>query len=152
LSKCSFFCRTAEDTKRLGRLLGSLLPKGAVVVLEGDLGCGKTEFVRGLASALGISEEEVSSPSFNIVHEYETFVHVDLYRVGGDLESLGIEEIMEDDRVKAVEWGEPLKKEFRELVSIVVRCREVEGGRSFEVESYIDGLCERLEELYRGGN
>ncbi len=89
--------------------------KGAeLVLLEGELGLGKTVFARGLAIGLGISSEDVSSPSFTLVQEYSggrmTMFHVDLYRLDdpAELETIGLEELLAAGVVVVVEWGEKL--------------------------------------------
>lgn len=90
-----------------GRTLGRRLSPGAVVLLEGPLGAGKTAFVRGLAEGLGCDGEDVSSPTFTIVQEYRgrvTLQHVDLYRLGpAEVDDLALEDLMEG-AVTAVEW------------------------------------------------
>lgn len=89
------------------------LPAGALLVLTGPLGAGKTSFVRCLAAAMG-SEAVVTSPTYALVHEYPspsgTLVHVDAYRLadGVALHALGLDEIRERARLTVVEWGEAL--------------------------------------------
>lgn len=98
------------DTERLGRLLAPLLPRGAVVLLDGDLGAGKTTFVRGMAAGLGMDEHVVSSPTFTLIHEYDGDVplyHFDTYRLD-DAEQfvdLGAEEYVGGDGISVIEWG-----------------------------------------------
>ena len=90
-----------------GRTLGRRLSPGAVVLLEGPLGAGKTAFVRGLAEGLGCDGEDVSSPTFTIVQEYRgrvTLQHVDLFRLSpAEVDDLGLEDLM-TGTVIAVEW------------------------------------------------
>jgi len=143
--ECEFISRSEEETKKLGRALGKLLPKGAVVILKGDLGCGKTVLTKGIASAWGIPEDEISSPSFNIVHEYEDLVHSDLYRVGSSLEDLGVEELLEDERIKVFEWGEPLVDYSQG--AFVVECREEGERRIFRISDPTGKICEKLREI-----
>lgn len=102
-----------EETRRLGERLGRLLGPGDVVLVEGDLGAGKTAFVKGIAAGLGLDPEDVSSPSFALVHEYgpagkpPVLVHGDLYRVlpGASIADLDLEG--RKDAILAVEWPRP---------------------------------------------
>jgi tRNA threonylcarbamoyladenosine biosynthesis protein TsaE len=105
--------RSEDETIALARELAAGLGPGAVVLLSGDLGAGKTAFVRGLALGLGIDPEDVSSPTFTLVHEYRggrlTLYHADLYRLeGAATDDLGLEEMGVRDGVLAVEWAERL--------------------------------------------
>jgi tRNA threonylcarbamoyladenosine biosynthesis protein TsaE len=94
-------------TAAVGRELGRRLQPGAVVLLEGPLGAGKTAFARGLAEGLGCDGDDVSSPTFTIVQEYRGRVlvqHVDLYRLSpAEVDDLALEDLM-DGSVLAVEW------------------------------------------------
>ncbi len=101
-----------EQTMRLGRVLGAILPAGAVVALTGDLGAGKTVLAKGIAQGLGVKDErEITSPSFVLVHEYEGRVpvyHVDLYRLqhAAEVEDLGWDELFSGRGVILLEWAE----------------------------------------------
>jgi tRNA threonylcarbamoyladenosine biosynthesis protein TsaE len=102
--------RSADETLALAGAVGALLCAGDVVSLVGDLGAGKTVFARGIARAIGVTEPVVS-PSFTIVREYEgrvPLVHVDVYRIDTfqELHDLGFEEVVRDDAVTLVEWGD----------------------------------------------
>ncbi len=102
--------RSTDETLELAGSVGELLRAGDVVSLVGDLGAGKTVFARGVARALGVTEPIVS-PSFTIVREYEgrmPLVHVDVYRIDTvqELHDLGFEELVRDDAVTLVEWGD----------------------------------------------
>jgi tRNA threonylcarbamoyladenosine biosynthesis protein TsaE len=105
---------TSEDeTQAVARDLSAGLKPGDVLRLSGDLGAGKTAFVRGLAVGLGIDSEAVSSPTFTLVHEYRggrlMLTHVDLYRLThAATEELGLEEDRVADGVLAVEWPDRL--------------------------------------------
>jgi tRNA threonylcarbamoyladenosine biosynthesis protein TsaE len=95
------------ETAAVGRDLGRRLQPGAVVLLKGPLGAGKTAFARGLAEGLGCDGDDVSSPTFTIVQEYRgrtRLQHVDLYRLApAETDDLALEDLM-DDSVMAVEW------------------------------------------------
>ena len=103
----------AEETEALGEALGRLLKPGDLVLLYGDLGAGKTTFVKGLARGLGVPEETyVVSPSFALINEYEGRVplyHVDLYRLSPEeVEDLGLWELLPRG-IMVVEWAERLE-------------------------------------------
>jgi tRNA threonylcarbamoyladenosine biosynthesis protein TsaE len=107
-------CRTttsAEATEALGESLGRASTGGEVIALVGPLGAGKTCLVRGLARGLGIPSEEVTSPTFILVHEYDgrlPMVHVDLFRVEAAeaLHELGLEEYLGSAAMTVIEWAD----------------------------------------------
>ena len=104
--------RSTDETLALAGSVGELLRPGDVVSLVGGLGAGKTVFARGVARALGVTDPVVS-PSFTIVREYEgrvPLVHIDVYRVDKiqELHDLGFEELVRDDAVTLVEWGDAI--------------------------------------------
>jgi tRNA threonylcarbamoyladenosine biosynthesis protein TsaE len=106
-----------EETQAVARELSATLRAGDVLLVSGDLGAGKTTFVRGLAEGLGINPGEVSSPTFTIVHEYRgnglTLYHADLYRLErAATDDLGLEEIGVEDGVLAIEWPDRLSHEL----------------------------------------
>ena len=113
------------------RLAGRLTP-GTVLLLSGDLGAGKTAFVRGLAQGLGVSPDEVSSPTFTLVHEYRggrlPLQHVDLYRLERvDLDTLGLDEALAEAGGVAIEWPERLQR--RPPGAIDVQIADLGGDR-----------------------
>jgi tRNA threonylcarbamoyladenosine biosynthesis protein TsaE len=102
------------ETAATGEALGRELGAGDVVLLYGDLGAGKTAFVRGLARGIGANPDEVTSPTFTIVQEYAgpsaTLYHVDLYRLEGpEIDDLGLEDLVSGDGIVAIEWAERWK-------------------------------------------
>ena len=102
-----------DETITIARALATTLAAGDVLLLSGELGAGKTAFVRGLAQGLGIDDEEVSSPTFTLVHEYRggrlTLYHVDLYRLDrAATDELGLDELGVADGVLAIEWPDRL--------------------------------------------
>lgn len=134
------FSLTEDETWELGRSLARGLRGGELILLEGDLGLGKTMFARGIATGLGIDPADVSSPSFTLVQEYRggrlTVFHVDLYRVDDiseDVGTLGIEEILTAGGVVVVEWGEKLPPYLRRG-ALTIRFHDLgEGSRRIEV-------------------
>lgn len=106
-----FITHSREGTEALGARLADALDGGRVVAFTGDLGAGKTAFVSGMARALGV-EEQVTSPTFTIVNEYEggrlPLFHFDMYRLGGadELFHIGWEDYLARNGVCAVEWSE----------------------------------------------
>lgn len=105
---------SAAETLDFGRKLARDLHAPCLVLLEGDLGSGKTTLAKGIVSGLGLArEDEVTSPSFALIHEYgqkRKAYHVDLYRIEGpqELATLGLEELFSQPAVVIVEWGEKL--------------------------------------------
>jgi tRNA threonylcarbamoyladenosine biosynthesis protein TsaE len=98
-----------EETAAAGERLAPHLEPGAIVLLHGELGAGKTAFVRGLARGLGIDPEDVSSPTFTLVQEYRgprgTLFHVDLYRLTPvEVDDLGLDELSASGGIVAIEW------------------------------------------------
>ena len=104
-----------EDTFARGEQTGTQLTGGEVLLLDGPLGAGKTVFVKGLASALGVDPEEVTSPSFTLVNPYDgrlPLFHIDLYRLeqgASAAHAVDLDELLADEKsVIAIEWGERL--------------------------------------------
>ena len=100
---------SVEETIHAGYEFAKQLQRGDVVCLEGDLGAGKTHFVKGVASYFGINPEKVNSPTYTLIHEYKGTIpvyHFDCYRLKGEQEALeiGTEEYFYGDGVSLVEW------------------------------------------------
>jgi tRNA threonylcarbamoyladenosine biosynthesis protein TsaE len=108
----SFKTRSDEETREVGRRLATLLPRHAVVALTGDLGAGKTTLSQGIVEGRKVARaEEVSSPTFTLIHEYGEPVsvyHIDLYRLATVEEArrLGLEDLFDQDALVLVEWGD----------------------------------------------
>lgn len=99
------------ETGALGAQLGATLAPGSLVLLYGDLGAGKTAFVRGLAEGLGVDPDDVSSPTFTLVQRHTgrcPLWHVDLYRLaeGREVAELALDDLLADGGVVAVEWAD----------------------------------------------
>jgi tRNA threonylcarbamoyladenosine biosynthesis protein TsaE len=127
-----------EETEALAARLAPRLPDGAVVAFTGDLGAGKTAFVRGLARGMGISER-VTSPTFTIVNEYldgpRPLFHFDLYRLHSaeELFDIGWEDYLARGGVCAVEWSERAGDALGDCVRVDIRRGERDGQRVFEI-------------------
>ena len=115
--------RSETETAQVGRDLAATLSAGSIVLLFGDLGSGKTAFVRGLAEGLGVASGDVSSPTFTIMQEYRNgrlpLFHVDLYRLDDprEIDDLGLEEIGAGG-VLSIEWAEKLRRVPREAILV----------------------------------
>jgi len=106
--------RSERDTEQIAERLAAELLPGTTILLHGELGAGKTTFVRGLASGIGVDPARVSSPTFTLIQEYRGRVplyHVDLYRISGaEADDLGLEELFAGGGLVAVEWAEKLSR------------------------------------------
>ena len=107
----SIISRSAEETFQFGHDFASRVRAGDVLALTGDLGAGKTHFVKGLAAGLGISAD-VTSPTFTLIHEYGggrlPLYHIDCYRLEttDELLAVGVDEYLRSDGVTAIEWAD----------------------------------------------
>jgi len=115
-----FTTKSDANTVEVGRKLVKLLKPPQLLILRGELGTGKTTLVKGIAEALDAAEAaEVTSPTFTLIHEYDgtrdgkpvKLFHLDVYRLEGErqLETLGLDELLTDDALVLVEWGEKFK-------------------------------------------
>ena len=108
---------SVTETQKLGQTLGAGIHQAIIIALTGDLGTGKTAFVQGLAKGLGVPEKYyITSPTFTLINEYpgrRRLFHVDLYRIehAPELAEIGLEEILREDAVIAIEWAEKLLSE-----------------------------------------
>jgi tRNA threonylcarbamoyladenosine biosynthesis protein TsaE len=116
-----YITHSADETIALGRSLASLLTPPKLVLLRGDLGAGKTTLVKGIAEGFqAASQEDVTSPTFTLIHEYRgpsaSLYHIDLYRVDTprQLETLGLDDLISDNSLLLIEWGEKFPRFVRE--------------------------------------
>jgi tRNA threonylcarbamoyladenosine biosynthesis protein TsaE len=126
------------ETREVAAGLARELEPGAVVLLSGDLGAGKTAFVRGLAEGLGLDPADVTSPTFTLVHEYSggrlPLIHVDLYRLeAADLAEIGLDEDLAVAGIVAVEWPERLTRQIPGAIRIRI---DDTGGDSREIKRH----------------
>lgn len=140
------------ETRSLGEKIGKLLQPGDIICLEGDLGAGKTLFSKGVAAGLGIAEEEVSSPTFTLINEYQgrlPLYHMDVYRLDDEeaMEGLGLDEYFYGTGTCLVEWANklgsltPQEALFIEIISIG------ENERQISLKPVGERYNELLEEL-----
>ncbi len=111
----------AEETELLARQVREGLSPGDTLILTGDLGAGKTTFTRGLATAMGIDPEIVSSPTFTLMNIYPgtpALVHVDFYRVpdGGDIFFEELDDALNENAIVVIEWGDRFLDQLRDMV------------------------------------
>lgn len=128
-----FRTRSEDETIAVGEQIARTLPPGALVLLIGELGAGKTTLAKGIIKGLGAAEpDEVSSPTFTLIQEYgrsPKVYHVDLYRIehAREAEALGLEELLSEQAVVLVEWGERFPRLWPPE-RIEIRLRELDDG------------------------
>jgi len=144
-----FQTKSTSDTIRIGKKVGSLLLPGDVLALVGELGTGKTQFIKGLAGGVGIGKPAyISSPSFTLINEYKgkiPFYHIDLFRLRAEKEAevLGLEEYFQSGGITAIEWADRIPSILpREMLWIYISYTG-ENTRSLE----IIGKGKRFEDL-----
>jgi tRNA threonylcarbamoyladenosine biosynthesis protein TsaE len=126
-----FTTQSGADTIEVGRKLANLLKPPQLLLLRGELGTGKTTLVKGIAQALDAADpDEVTSPTFTLIHEYEgtqhgkpvRLFHLDVYRIEGErqLETLGLDELLTDNSLVLVEWGEKFKSLLKRATGEIV--------------------------------
>lgn len=135
-----FITHSPEETIALGRTLTGLLTPPKIVLLRGDLGAGKTTLVKGIAAGFkAAAEDDVTSPTFTLVHEYRgpgvSLYHIDLYRVDTQrqLETLGLDDLIAENSVLLIEWGEKFLRFARERDVEIALERVGENGRRIRV-------------------
>ena len=133
---------SAEETIAFGRTLSELLSPPKLILLRGDLGAGKTTLVKGIAAGFGAAQEDdVTSPTFTLVHEYRgpraNLYHIDLYRIDTprELETLGLDDLRSESSILLIEWGEKFPRLLRERDVEISLERESENGRKITIVS-----------------
>ena len=141
-SALRFETHSDEETRAVGRQLAPLLPHRGVVVLIGDLGAGKTTLTKGIVEGRGAaSADDVSSPTFTLIHEYGTPVsvyHVDLYRLETEEQArrLGLEDLFRQPAVVIIEWGERFPQLLPENCVVIRIDHSGEDNRVIEISSH----------------
>ena len=131
-----------EETIAFGRSVAESLTPPKLVLLRGDLGAGKTTLVKGIAAAFeAAGEEDVTSPTFTLIHEYRgpraNLYHIDLYRIDTqrELETLGLDDLRSENSILLIEWGEKFPRLVRERDVEIVLERAGESERRIIVSS-----------------
>jgi tRNA threonylcarbamoyladenosine biosynthesis protein TsaE len=146
-----FQTSNTSETIRMGKRLGRLLQPGDVVALVGDLGTGKTQFIKGLAEGVGVGKATyVSSPSFTLINEYPgriPFYHIDLFRLESEKEAegIGLEEYVRGNGITAIEWADKISSLLPEELLWVQIYYTGKNTRSIEIIS----KGKRYEQLMR---
>ena len=137
-----FMTHSPEETVALGRELAALLTPPKLVILRGSLGAGKTTLAKGIAEGFhAASEDEVTSPTFTLVHEYRGpsvhVYHIDLYRVDTprELETLGLDDLIGESNLLLVEWGEKFARFVEESDLEIALERTGDNDRRISVRS-----------------
>jgi len=133
---------SAEETIAFGRTFAKILAPPKLVLLRGDLGAGKTTLVKGIAAAFDAAvEEDVTSPTFTLIHEYRgphaILYHIDLYRIDTprELDTLALDDLRSENSILLIEWGEKFPRFVRERDVEISLEREGEGGRRIRVSA-----------------
>lgn len=143
---------SVKETIAIGNKLGKLLSPGDVIFLTGELGAGKTCFVKGIAKGLGIKGRSITSPTFIIINEHKGKIplyHIDLYRIGviDDLRDIGMEELLYGKGVTAIEWAERIKDTLPdERMDITLKWVD-DKTRSIEIRAFGHHHKEILDKL-----
>ena len=149
--KVEFQTKSTSETIRIGKNIGSLLLPGDAVALVGELGTGKTQFIKGLAAGVGVGKPTyISSPSFMLINEYVgkvPFCHIDLFRLKSEKEAeeLGLEDYFQGGGITAVEWADKIPSLLPQEIFWIHIHYTGKHTRSFE----ITGKGKRFEEILR---
>jgi tRNA threonylcarbamoyladenosine biosynthesis protein TsaE len=136
----NFITNTVEETIELGKKIGGSLNPGDIVCIDGDLGSGKTHLTKGIALGLGI-DEHITSPTFNIVNEYEGRIklyHFDVYRVNDpdEIAAIGFDEYIFSDAASVIEWSDYIKELIPDDHIQINIANESETRRSISIQFF----------------
>lgn len=151
MNKFSIHSKSLEDTDRIAALIAPFLQLDDIIILEGDLGGGKTHFVKAFAKALETSAA-VTSPTFAIANFYPiqrgNILHIDAYRLSGipEYRDLGLDEYYHD-AITFIEWGKKLATEFRDFLFLQIHLGKGETERRLEISCEGKRWMGRFEEL-----
>jgi len=131
---------SAEETIELGRKIGSMLTKGAVIAMQGTLAAGKTTITKGIADSLGI-KETITSPTFCLISEYQgkmPLYHMDVYRLDGgeDFINLGTDDMIYGEGVSIIEWSEKIMDELPKKTIILKIEPQTDGSRVITIDNW----------------
>jgi tRNA threonylcarbamoyladenosine biosynthesis protein TsaE len=151
MNKVVFQTKNPSETIRIGKHIGKLLMSGDILALVGELGTGKTQFIKGLATGVGVRKSTyLSSPSFTLINEYNgkvPFYHIDLFRLGSEREAeeLGLEEYFQSGGITAIEWADKIPSLLPPEILLIHIVYTGKHSRSFEVT----GKGRRYEEVVK---
>lgn len=136
-----FDTRSADETIARGREIGASLKTPLLILLQGELGAGKTTLTKGIASGFGAAaEEEITSPTFTLIHRYNgakvPVYHIDLYRIEGarDLDTLGLDDVFAEDAIVIIEWPDRMPPRHDWPILRIVLSHAGEDARHIEID------------------
>lgn len=134
-----YHLKNDSDTQQLGEKISQLAQAGDIFLLTGDLGAGKTTFSKGFAKGLGITQM-IKSPTYTLIREYDSgrlpLYHMDVYRLEGSGDDLGLDEYFEGDGVCLIEWGEIIKDMIENPFIELIIHKTPEDTRFLTVKNY----------------
>jgi tRNA threonylcarbamoyladenosine biosynthesis protein TsaE len=148
-----FETKSVSETIQIGKNIGSLLRPDDIVALVGELGAGKTQFIKGLAEGVGVEKPTyISSPSFTLINEYlgrVPFYHIDLFRLEQEKEAeeLGLEDYFQAGGITAIEWADKIPSLLPEEILWIEIHYTGENTRSLEISGKGDRYHKLVEEL-----
>lgn len=139
----TFHTNNPEETIALGERIGNKLKKGDIIAMQGTLAAGKTTITKGIAKALGISDN-ITSPTFCLISEYEgkmPLYHMDVYRLEGtdDFENLGTNDMLYGDGVSIIEWSEKIMDALPRKTIILKLEPHDDGSRTITIDNWNNG-------------